>query len=274
MTIDEETDLDLKEFESSEDDKGKIHSGYKSAPEAGGDRKKPYAFIQSESTPAAGERGYIVPRSEHLGSSDSLDSSAIQELVDTSTSQTVASQDESADTYKKNSYHSDGSVFRERKLKDVDEGEGSSLCFRRSRSMSLPRKRKGASVHPLVSISTSPNAQEDRKGIPWREERLFKGGIHSESSHIVSDSETSGEEKYMSEVSARSSMSRRARKARIRRLQSESSTKRHRSRTLDPPKIRRRYDRQSTYDSVPESHNATLNRLLFGSEHSAEEASL
>ena len=271
MTIDEETDLDLKEFESSEDDRDKIQSGYKSAPEAvGGDRKQPYAFIQSESTPAAGERGYIVPRSEHLGSSESLDSSEVQG-PDTSTSQTVATQDDTADAEKNASYHSDGSVVRERKLKSVDEDDGTSLCFRRSRSMSLPRRRKSASVHPLVSPVSSPTAPEG--GMSWREERLFKGGIHSESSHIISDSETS-EEKYMSEASTRSNMSRRARKARIRRLQSESSTKRQRSRTLDPPKSRRRYDRQSTYDGVPQSHNATLHRLLFGSDHGSEEASL
>lgn len=275
MTIDEETDLDLREFESSEDDRDNIQSGYKSAPEAIGDRKQPYAFIQSESSPAAGERGYIVPRSEHLGS----DSSEVQDLAraDTSTSQTVATQDDSADAGKNASYHSDGSVVRERKLKSVDEEDGTSLCFRRSRSMSLPRRRKSASVHPLVSPASSPRALEARKGgMSWREERLFKGGIHSESSHIISDSETS-EEKYASEASARSAksnLSRRARKARIRRLQSESSTKRQRSRTLDPPKARRRYDRQSTNDGVPESHNVTLNRLLFGSDHGPEEASL
>jgi hypothetical protein len=287
MTIDEETDLDLKEFESSEDDKDRnnISSGYKSAPETlGADRKlSPYAFIQSESLPASGERGYIVPKASSVDKSaaGSNDSSEAGELMtpDTTHSQVSTGTPETVnEALDESAYYSDGSVGRGRKAGSAtpDEEDEGRLCFRRSRSMSAPRKRKSASVHPLVTPPLSPvtlSMTGEKTRLPWREERLLKGGIHSESSHIISDSETS-EEKYLSEASAKSaksSMSRRARKARIRRLQSQSSTnQRQRSKTLDPPKNRHRgYDRQ-----LSDLGNPSLQRALFGNDHGPDEASM
>lgn len=284
MTIDEETDLDLKEFESSEDDKERnLSTGYKSAPETIGANRgmAPYAFIQSESVPVSDERGYLVPKTESMldDTSESADSSVAGVLVtaDTTASHVSLSTTGSTnaveeDAVNESAYHSDGSVDRKGRSgpADNDEDEGK-LCFRRSRSMSIPRRRKTASIHPLVTPPMSPTSlgdEEARKSLPWREERLFKGGIHSVSSHI-SDSETSEEAMYMSEASAKSSMSRRARQARIRRLQSQS-TQRQRSRTLDPPKNRRRYDRQLSDLNM----NPSLNRAVFGSDRGTDEASL
>ena len=296
MTIDEETDMDLKEFESSDDDiENKIHAGgYKSAPETNANRKlSPYAFIHSGLLPASSERGYIIPKTEHVDVPRSLEDNSLKphDLVtpDTSSSQVspVAAADLAGEGSEPAYNSSESSSEGQEPIgydssasagfgsgADTEDDSSSNSRVRRCRSMSIPRRRKNASVHPLVTPPMSPASVEERKNtcIPWREERLFKGGIHSTSSHIISDSETSGE-LHMPEASAKTSMSRRARKARIRRLQSESITHRQRSRTLDPPKSRRRYDRQSSYH-VSESRSATMNRLLFGSEHGPEDASL
>jgi hypothetical protein len=286
MTIDEETDMDLKEFLSSEEESvvKQLSNGYKSAPETlgGGNRgMSPYQFVQSETHPANAEKGYIISRTKVF---DSSHESSLK-VFD-------SSQESSLDSITQDV------LMTPVKLDYRAADEETNLHSRRCRSMSIPRRKKRSSIHPYVASPKSslfPNSSfEDvppEKTTPWREERLYKGGIHNPAVHIVSDDENS-DEQYMSSGStrsAKSSISQRARKARIRRLQLEledSTASRKRSRTLDPPKIRRRTKEASYYDlnsdlnktvfryDLPERDNPTLNRLLFGRDYSPDEASL
>ena len=317
LTIDEETDMELREMESSETESMDeiMLSGYKSAPETlgAGDRgMSPYEFIQSQTLPANAERGYIVPRAKVLDSSSGSDPSEFSEDLQLASVARTASVTPEKVEYRSGIFSSDNRKFAGYVLSA--DSEDKNLHPRRCRSMSIPRRRKKSSIHPLVTPPKSclcRNSSEDaspEKTIPWREERLYKGGIHSPAVHIVSDDENS-DECYMSQASSRSvksSISRRARKARVRRLQREledATTNRKRSRTLDPPKKRQetkeslrnlpprtelRYEkRPETKESfrdlpprtecrynLPERNNPTLNRILFGNDYDPDEASL
>lgn len=300
LIIDEETDIELREFESEDELMNKVlSSGYKSAPETlgAGDRgMSPYEFIQSQTLPANAERGYIVPRTKVLDSSLASDSSQLSEDLHIASVSRAASVTPEKVEYRSGKLSSDIRTFG---YVPSADSEDKNLRPRRCRSMSIPRRRKKSSIHPLV---TPP------KSSLWREERLYKGGIHSLAVHIVSDDENSDEccKSQASASSVKSSISRRARKARIRRLQRElenATTNRKRSRTLDPLK-KRRETKESLcgrpprkeyrcekhreakeifcnlppkteygYD-LPERNNPTLNRVHFGSDHGPDEASL
>lgn len=113
---------------------------------------------------------------------------------------------------------------------------------RRSRSMSLPRKK--AAVHPIVTPTMSYNSPVPKTRI----ERVFKDGIHSPAINVVSDESSSEDPASSSDErrsyrSTHSNMSSRARGCRIRRLQEQAGiVKRRRSRSLEPPLNRRQKD--------------------------------
>ena len=339
MTIDEETDIDLKEFESSGDDvteNGRM-TGYASAPETIRDGGRllssPYTLLQSASDPNV-ERGYIIPKAKgsDSASSNSSNSSRASELVKLAAVSQVspvivsdssrhvdqaptggravppeqkASESETLSPVtasdRTDYYSATGGDSLEGSLGDMQKlggptpsaDEEESYRYRpnprRSRSMSIPR-RKVAPFTPTRSSASSVSSMDrtpdmktrtleetqttmeetpDSKMIPWRVERLYKAGIHSDAVHIVSDEENSP---YMSEASgmscrsARSCMSRKARKARIRRMQLESeacSSRRHRARTLDPPKNRRRYQSNMRYSLPDKTSDASIDSVAL-----------
>lgn len=134
----------------------------------------------------------------------------------------------------------------------------------RGRSTSVPR-RKRSSVHPI-----SPTPRGKSAAAKFRAERVEKAGIHSPHINLVSDdSSTSGES--FADRSFRSTVSRRARKARVRRMHED--TVRRRARTVAPSNKRRAPPKPEVVIFDP-----TLRAILVsrdpGKEYGPDEASL
>ena len=134
----------------------------------------------------------------------------------------------------------------------------------RGRGMSVPR-RKRSSVHPL-----SPTPRGKSAAARFRAERVEKAGIHSPHINVVSDDSSASEDSH-ADRSFRSTVSRRARKARVRRMHED--TVRRRARTVGPSNKRRAPPKPEVIIFDP-----TLRAILVGrdpgTEYGPDEASL
>ena len=145
-----------------------------------------------------------------------------------------------------------------------DQPQGDLPRRSRSRSTSVAR-RKRSSVHP---ISPAPHGKHG--AAKFRAERVEKAGIHSPHINVVSDDSSTSDDS-LAERSFRSTVSRRARKARVRRMHED--TVRRRARTVGPSNKRRAPPKPEVIIFDP-----TLRAILVtrdpGKEYGPDEASL
>lgn len=272
-TIDEETDFDLREFESS-DDEGNMKPDVI--------LENPHPLTRTKSAPDMGlANSELSSKWMHGADSHSLSGYEHRILHKRRLRQQVISNMSSAESEV------------EEALSDMDESTNSSMSGNELRDLHKHRLRQqavssqssyeteGQQVVSLTDETTasggdissyniklegydastdddnhdpsirnrrrcrSLSVRRRRNRRNFRYDRLFRDGIHSPSVGVVTDSESS-QEHFSSEASAesrsaRSTISRRARRARVRRLQVETEEKineRRRARTLDPPKNR------------------------------------
>jgi hypothetical protein len=270
LTIAEETDFQLREFDVVIDEKiGKrnLHQPYemgrtKSAPGAFSNHRQS-ASIQGHRSPSSKLDGLVecspfaVESSElslgsvRHGKAVTSDSSVFDADTDQSLGGAMYSSDARSEGYSPS----------------VDESRGRT----RARSMTLPRKKQVA-VNPIVTPEKKfyPSSLLDMP--TYRSERILKAGIHSPVSAVVSDdSSASGEDESVGGRSSRSNFSHRiARRARMERLQSDNK---RRSRTLDPPVSRKPMSIINIVDFDP-SLNIVWKSRSAGLEYGPDEASL
>ena len=230
-TIDEETDIDLLECETSGEEDKKGDRGHRSSgkgkllnrsksvpPEPTLTPTEPYRLTESRSF----QHKPVSESDEQSETSREIENMlqlAVQRRVTPVTDyETSSSEGPSSALSPLSSSSSIGG-------KENHAGRAGYDATRRCRSMSLP-KRSRRTVYPLAAKRGKSAAPKLRR---HRQERVFEAGIHSAAINIVSD------ESSNSDRSARSS-AKLAREARIQRLTEE---KRRRARTLDPPKNRR-----------------------------------
>ena len=266
LTIAEETDFQLREFDLLIDEKigqRNLHKPYemertKSAPGAFSNHRQSDS-TQGYRSPSSKLDGLVECAPHDVESSElSLGSLRNMEVVTPNSSLFDADTDQSLGGA---IYSSD--ARSEGYSPSVDESLGPSTA----RSMTLPRKKQEV-VNPTVTPEKSVHPS-----IPtYRRERILKAGIHSSRSTVVSDdSSASGEDESVGGRSSRSNVSHRiARRARMQRLQSNNKRG---SRSLDPPASRKPMAIINIVDFDP-SLNIVWKSRTAGLEYGPDEASL
>lgn len=261
LTIEEETAGDLQEMGSSGDERKVKKSlsqdytfrGVKSAPDRLG-----FALTETKESGVNQSDSVNLLRLELDCVSEDSDSH-VSDILGKAGEATGESQEDNSEESTELS-SSIGST------KDMTLDQPQVTPPQRGRGMSVPR-RKRSSVHPL---SPTPTPRGKSAAARFRAERVDKAGIHSPHINVVSD-DSSASEDSLADRSFRSTVSRRARKARVRRMHED--TVRRRARTVAPSNKRRAPPKPEVIIFDP-----TLRAILVsrdpGKEYGPDEASL
>jgi hypothetical protein len=258
LTIEEETDGDLIECGSSGDDakkKKKLAEAYalrsvKSAPdrvsfEQSQAAESPYVLRKIESSPTKRDLDCV---------SEDSDGSRVSELLRGASGMRPLALNTSSE---------------EDSLSVVNTSNGSSALnsstdgpktTRRGRSLSAPRRK----VHPIT-----PPARGKSETPKFRDERVSKAGIHGPAINLISDESSEGSRSSADNRSFRSTVSRRARNARMKRLHADNERRRSRS----TPGKRRRPKPETSIIFDPTLRAILVTRQV-GVEYGPDEASL
>ena len=255
LTIAEETDFQLREFDGSTDEilgTLTLYETYpvartKSAPEAFGN------LTRSAFNPTAMLSELKLTQAELNVVASSIGKMSLESCT--------KSRDE-------------GEPTRGRQLgyySYIDESErGRCNEPKRSRSMNLSGKKK-STVHPLVTPEKKFYSSSLLEMSTYRRERMFESGIHATNMTLVSDeSSASDDDHSVGDRSSRSNVSQRARRARIERMKRDNK---RRSRTLEPPTSRKSTGILNIVDFDP-SLNIVWKSRIAGVEYGPDEASL
>jgi hypothetical protein len=256
LTIEEETDGDLIEDGSSGDDatkKKKLAEAYtlkgvKSAPDRGSFKQSqaesPYVLRKVES--------YPITRDLDCVSEDSDGSSQVSALLLGASGMRPVALITSIEEDSLLNTSNDSSVL---------SSSPGPKTTRRGRSLSVPRRSK---FHPIT-----PPARGKSETPKFREERISKAGIHGPAINLISDESSEGSRSSADNRSLRSTVSRRARNARIKRLHADNERRRSRS----TPGKRRRPKPESPIIFDPTLRAILVTRQV-GVEYGPDEASL
>jgi hypothetical protein len=284
MTIDEETDLELRAFESSDDEK------YLSDKHT-----EPYPITRTLSETDAIEMRRRSSSDIGSRNSDSFSTSALegclrngglftrsQALVLNSVSRVVPVSDDLHGVQKNEAPSSskllvpssceaprDEPKLGGNKPDASERYDDVSFQKRRGRSLSIPRRTELSSVYPLDDDS------DEVKLMSWKEERMFKDGIHAGPVIVSDESSSEGPSRSERSVgSGLSNVSQKARLARVQRLQREAT--RRRAKTLEPPTNRRRSESPCPYSFLMDSLDLRLAQVARpdGVEYGPDEISL
>ena len=255
LTIAEETDFQLQEFDGSTDEIPRKLTLYET-----------YPVARTKSAPGA--FGNLVRSAFHPTAMMS-ELNVAQDEFNVVALSTSKMRHEPSTKPRHEDEHTRGRQLEY--FSPIDESvRGRSNEPKRSRSMNLPGKKKSA-VHPLATPEKRFYSSPLLEMSTYRRERMFESGIHAPDIALVSDESSASSEDYsVGDRSSRSNVSQRARRARIERLQRDNK---RRSRTLDPPTSRKSTGIFNIVDFDP-SLNIVWKSRIAGIEYGPDEASL
>lgn len=283
MTIDEETDLELRAFESSDDEKFSAEKRTEPYPitrtlsetDAIEMRRRPHSadnYADSFSTSAVegclrhvgrfSRSPYVLPKLGSLSRVVPL-SDNMEELV-----QRGSDDNEDLLVSLTGEIPRDGKKFELSNAVNDEIDPPVPMKKKRGRSLSIPRRAD------LLTLDIPDDESDDIRLMSWKEERMYKDGIHAGPVIVSDDSSSEGRSRSeRSETSGLSNISQKARMARVQRLQQEVT--RRRAKTLEPPKNRQR-SKSPAYSFLMDTLDLRLAQVARpdGVEYGPDEISL